>query len=131
MNMADLKRKTVFLKEWNDPAAAPKEEYVETLLDSIFVACPDGANPETFRFYEALDCGCIPLVVKTPKNAAWLDVVCENLQILPVNNWTDAANLMGHLLKNTHLLEGYRNKVLSSWTAWKKRLIEETKNWLV
>lgn len=131
MNMADLKKKAVFLKEWNDPAAAPKEEYVETLLDSIFVPCPDGANPETFRFYEALDCGCIPLVVKTPKNAAWLDVVCENLQILPVDNWTDAANLMAHLLKNTHLLEGYRNKVLSSWMAWKKRLIEETKNWLV
>jgi alpha(1,3/1,4) fucosyltransferase len=118
-------------KGWNDAAALGRGDYISKLLDTVFVPCPDGVNPETFRFYEALECGCIPLLVRTEQNAPWVDWVAENTQILPLKSWADAAELMTHLLKEKTMLESYRNRVLASWMQWRKNLIEETKGWLV
>ena len=120
----------IFYKEWNDASALGRADYISKLLDTVFVPCPDGVNSETFRFYEALECGCIPLLVRTEKNAAWVDWVSENTQILPVKSWEDAAQLMAHLLKNKTMLEAYRTRVLSAWVMWRKTLVEETKEWL-
>ena len=38
--------------------------HLNMLLDSVFVLCPRGNNLETFRFYEALESGAIPIFVK-------------------------------------------------------------------
>jgi GR25 family glycosyltransferase involved in LPS biosynthesis len=119
-----------FYKEWNDASALGRSDYISKLLDTVFVPCPDGVNPETFRFYEALECGCIPLLVRTEKNADWVDWVSENTQVLPVKSWEDAAQLMAHLLKNKTMLEAYRAKVLTAWLRWRKTLVQETKEWL-
>ena len=124
------KHEAQFFDNWNSPNAAPQEKYISTLLGTVFVPCPDGVNPETFRFYEALECGCLPIVVRTEKNVAWVDWVCENLQLLPLSNWSEAAKLMEHLMGNKELLEGYRNKVLSSWIRWREQLRTEMKEWL-
>jgi GR25 family glycosyltransferase involved in LPS biosynthesis len=117
-------------KDWNDASALPKDKYISTLLDTVFVPCPDGVNPETFRFYEALECGCIPLLVRTDANAAWVDWVCENLQLLPLSSWSEAAKLMEHLLTQKPMLEAYRHKVLTAWIGWRLKLQEETKAWI-
>lgn len=45
---------------------------VEQLVNTVFVPCPPGIKPETFRHYEALEAGCIPLIVAS-KNAEYLD----------------------------------------------------------
>ena len=37
--------------------------YVDLTADTVFVPCPAGNNPETFRHYEALELGAIPLIV--------------------------------------------------------------------
>jgi len=115
---------------WNDANALSKNDYIMRLLDTVFVPCPDGVNPETFRFYEALECGCLPLLVKTEANALWVDWVCENLQILPLASWEDARDLVTHLMKEKNMLEAYRNKVLQGWIHWRKTLQEEVKAWL-
>ena len=48
---------------WNDPAALEKEEYKAVMFDSKFVFCPRGFwSVDTFRLYEALECGAIPVV---------------------------------------------------------------------
>ena len=42
------------------------EDYVASLLGSRFALCPPGfANNESFRFYEALACGALPIEVST------------------------------------------------------------------
>ena len=119
-----------FFKSWNDSSALKKEDYITTLLDTVFVPCPDGMNPETFRFYEALECGCIPLIVRTEANAAWVDWVCENIQILPLSSWAEAAKLVEHLMREKHMLEAYRTKILTSWITWRQKLQDEMKEWL-
>ena len=125
------KYESQFFKNWNDSAALKKEDYIATLLDTIFVPCPDGMNPETFRFYEALECGCIPLIVRTPANAVWVDWVCENIQILPLSSWAEAAKLVEHLMREKQMLEAYRGKILMSWINWRQKLQEEMKEWIV
>lgn len=123
----ELPAKTRFLATWKDPDAFSREQYVEMMLDTIFVPCPDGMNPETFRFYEALEFGCIPLLVRTEANAVWVDWVCEHIQLLPLASWEDAAQLVTHLLKEKTMLEAYRNKILVSWMVWKKTLFSDVK----
>ena len=130
LELEGVTQKTHFLSKWKDPNAYTREQYVEAMLDTVFVPCPDGANPETFRFYEALEFGCIPLLVKTEKNTVWVDWICEHLPLLPIASWEDAAQLMAHLLKEKTMLEAYRNKVIIAWMAWKKQLVEEMKDWL-
>ena len=43
------------------------EEYIVKLVDTGFVLCPEGNNPETFRHYEALEVGAVPLFVRPPR----------------------------------------------------------------
>jgi GR25 family glycosyltransferase involved in LPS biosynthesis len=121
--------KTQFFKDWNDSHALDSEAYTSALMDTIFVPCPDGVNPETFRFYEALECGCIPLIVATEENAAWVDFITEHIQILPLKSWEDAAKFVTHLKQNIEMLEVYRVKVLSSWIEWRKELQGDVKAW--
>jgi GR25 family glycosyltransferase involved in LPS biosynthesis len=119
-----------FFHQWNDSNCLKQEEYIGALLNSIFVPCPDGMNPETFRFYEALDCGAVPLLVRTQKNAAWVDWVSEHLGLLPLSSWDEAAKLVEQLLQQKPLLEQYREKVLMAWEAWKKALRGSVGHWL-
>jgi hypothetical protein len=87
-------------------------------------------NPETFRFYEALECGCIPVIVRTEANAAWVDWVTEYVPILSSANWEDARGLMNHLMGQKPMLEAYRAKVLEGWIGWRGRLRKEGVAWL-
>jgi GR25 family glycosyltransferase involved in LPS biosynthesis len=119
-----------FFKDWNDSAALKSADYISTLLDTIFVPCPDGMNPETFRFYEALECGCIPVIVRTEANAAWVDWVTEYVPILSSANWEDARGLMNHLMGQKPMLEAYRKKVLEGWIEWREKLRKEGVEWL-
>jgi GR25 family glycosyltransferase involved in LPS biosynthesis len=121
--------KAQFFKDWNDSQALTCEAYTSALLDTVFVPCPDGVNPETFRFYEALECGCIPLLVTTEANAAWVSWVSKRLSIIPLKSWEDAAKFVTHLLQNREMLEVYRTKVLSSWIEWRKELQDDVKAW--
>jgi len=121
--------KSQFFKDWNDSQALCSEAYTSALLDTVFVPCPDGVNPETFRFYEALECGCIPLLVTSQANADWVSWVSRRLSIIPLKSWEDAAKFVTHLLQNREMLEVYRTKVLSSWIEWRKELQDDVKAW--
>ena len=43
------------------------EEYYNFLADSFFVLCPDGKYTWTYRFFEAILCGAIPIIQNTCK----------------------------------------------------------------
>jgi GR25 family glycosyltransferase involved in LPS biosynthesis len=122
--------KTQFFKDWKDPDALDEKAYISNLLDTVFVPCPDGMNPETFRFYEALECGCVPLLVRTDTNSLWVDWVTEHLQILALQSWEEAAKFIRDLMINKNMLESYRTKLLTSWMAWRTKLKEEVREFL-
>lgn len=41
----------------------PQDEYYAKMARARFVPCPGGAHPDTFRVWEALECGAIPIVL--------------------------------------------------------------------
>ena len=107
---------------WESPEKITRNQYVAILLDSVFVPCPPGNNIETFRLYEALECGCIPLYVKTPGDDAYLEWLQNEIGLLPVSNWQEASILMQHFMREKEIMESYRNTLLLRWKTWKERL---------
>ena len=119
-----------FYEGWNSAAALKGYAYISMLLNTVFVPCPDGVNPETFRFYEALECGCIPLLVRTEANAAWINWVAVKVKIIPMKSWTDARDFVNYIMGNKDHLEGYRNAVLGAWVQWREEVRTQGVNWL-
>jgi GR25 family glycosyltransferase involved in LPS biosynthesis len=119
--------RVVYADSWESPQKIHRKEYLAVLLDSYFVPCPTGNNAETFRIYEALECGCVPLYVKNGENDPLATRLMEEIGVLPSSSWSEAAALAEHLLQNIQLLENYRTVVLNRWLAYKKRVAESIK----
>ena len=128
---AKLLKSCKFFKNWNDPSGLSREEYIYEMTNSIFVPCPDGINPETFRFYEALENGCIPLIVKTEKNADWFKWVSDYIPLIANDNWEDTLRIMMTLLSNPKRLEIYREQILNGWWNWVQDLKKQTQEWFL
>lgn len=59
--------------EWPPPEGTKKEIYqpflykfFDNLLTSKFILCPPSNGIDTYRMYEAMYCGCIPILMKMP-----------------------------------------------------------------
>ena len=64
------------------------EKMSDILSSTEFIPCPNGFfHPETYRIYEALECGCIPIV----ENAYnYYDRLFPNNPFLRVDKWQEA-----------------------------------------
>ena len=119
-----------FYEGWNCAAALKGDAYISMLLNTVFVPCPDGVNPETFRFYEALECGCVPLLVRTEANKAWINWIAEKTKVIPMNSWADARDFVKYIMGNKQQLEGYRAAVLGAWVQWREEVRQAGVKWL-
>jgi hypothetical protein len=103
------------------PPISP-DEYLDLLGNSIFVPCGMGnVNLESFRIYEALECGAIPIVERRP----WLDYFTLLLGPHPlpsVNCWADAPVLMRNLLSEPRRLNQKQAKIRIWWENLQKGL---------
>tara|TARA_B100000315_G_C14471955_1_gene538785 strand:+ start:13 stop:903 length:891 start_codon:yes stop_codon:yes gene_type:complete len=68
------------------------DEMSEALSLTEFMPCPNGfVHPETYRLYEALECGCIPIVEDTYQ---YYDRLFPNNPFIKVNKWLDARPMI-------------------------------------
>ena len=68
------------------------EEMSKILSSTEFLPCPNGfVHPETYRLYEALECGCIPIVEDTYN---YYDRLFPNNPFIKVNKWSDAKPII-------------------------------------
>ena len=116
-----------FYNEWRHPKQLQEDEYISLMLNSKFVPCPRGHNAETYRFYEALECGSIPLFITA--DAPNTDIL-QSMPFLKLETWEHAAALMYHFQKNPEQMEQYRNLILHSWANYKGQLKEKIRQWL-
>jgi hypothetical protein len=116
-----------FYNKWLDSSNLQNLSYVGQLLNSIFVPCPTGMNPETFRFYEAIEHGAIPIYVRTPGDEKYVAMLQSFLPILNLPSWEHATIIMHNLNNDKNMLDMYRNQLLSQWTAYKNKLKEQVK----
>ena len=116
-----------FYKDWLDAKQLKEVEYVGILLNSIFVPCPRGQHPETFRVYEALEHGAIPIIVREEGDDKWYEMMQSRLPMINMTSWIQAYAIMKHLLENRDSLDKYRIALLSKWSEWKHELKGDVK----
>jgi hypothetical protein len=59
---------------FNDPKGMSTNEYANLLSQTVFALCPRGNfSVDTFRFYEALEAGAIPIVEDRGSSEVWRD----------------------------------------------------------
>tara|TARA_B100000029_G_scaffold393441_1_gene390778 strand:- start:37 stop:903 length:867 start_codon:yes stop_codon:yes gene_type:complete len=89
------------------------EKMSEVLSSTIFMPCPNGfVHPETYRVYEALECGCIPIVENTYR---YYDRLFPKNPFIKVEKWADAKLIV---MKWTD--EQIKNKQEECKSWWKK-----------
>ena len=109
-----------WFEQWNDPAMLSEDAYLSMLLNSKFVPIPAGNNHETYRFYEALECGCIPMYIRQPGDEMLVDKHFKAyLPLLDLPSWEHATALMFQLSNNPEVMEQYRNGILDGYRRWK------------
>jgi len=68
------------------------DEMSNVLSSTEFMPCPNGFfHPETYRLYEALQCGCIPIVEDAYK---YYDRLFPNNPFIKIEKWADAKNII-------------------------------------
>jgi hypothetical protein len=109
--------------------ALTTEAYRALLDDTVVVPCPGGwSNLETFRVYEALEAGCIPIVEKRP-GFDYFTALLGTHPIPTVTHWMEGAALVRRLqAENT--LEDLRKTCAAWWAAYKPALAAQVRGFV-
>ena len=90
------------------------------LSSTEFIPSPNGfVHPETYRVYEALECGCIPIVENAYK---YYDRLFPNNPLLKVDKWIEAK----HVIKEwgNKQIKQKREECKTWWNQYKNQLQE-------
>ena len=103
------------------------DEMNEVLSSTEFIPCPNGFfHPETYRLYEALECGSIPIVEDTYK---YYDRLFPSNPFIKINKWMDAKPIIKGWDKDQ-----IKKKIVECSTWWNKeknRIQELIKNKII
>jgi hypothetical protein len=115
-----------FFPDWNDPGQLAKDQYLELLQNTIFVACPEGNNVETYRLYEALECRCIPVFTKLP-------AILEDsgIPFIKKESWNEIAEMIKYFMENPNIMADYHKSIMVAWSNYKNRLKLSLEKWLL
>jgi hypothetical protein len=98
----------------------PPSQYHALLEDTVFAPCPMGnAVLETWRFYESLEAGCIPIIEARP----WMhyhERLLGSHPIPAVYSWSQAASLIKTLSKDFGELRAMQRSIASWWAQCKE-----------
>jgi alpha(1,3/1,4) fucosyltransferase len=119
--------KCILQKTWNSSEKCEEDEVVDSLVRSLCVPCPRGVNVETFRLYEALEAGCVPIVVEETGSAEYLAYLKRFLPIATSPDWPTAARVVHGLSKQLDLYKEYRKSLMTGWASMKQWASSEAK----
>lgn len=122
VNREDVKGRVV-LSDGFTQGITP-QEYFYDMAATKTVPCPSGVqSPDSFRVYEALESGAIPVVddfstVLVHEPGYWQKVFNE--QGVPFKMFNDYANLEGYICDALRDGLAYRNRVFAWWLKYKR-----------
>ena len=100
------------------------EEMSEVLSSTQFLPCPNGFfHPETYRLYEALQCGCIPIVEDAYN---YYDRLFPNNPFIKIGKWSEAKPLMNGWEENQ--IKKKQEDCINWWGNYKSDLQNFIKN---
>lgn len=103
------------------------KEYVEMLQESVYALCPSGQDSmDSFRLYEALEAGCIPVTLDNSKQFSlhpsyWHGVFRNEIDIPFIydKTWENCLNKVKNLpINNIELLQ---NRNITLWNKFKTK----------
>lgn len=102
-----------------DPPMGP-DSYVRALSQSAFTLCPMGKNEETFRLWEALEVGSMPIIKNTSQ---WAQLGNHPLPV--INTWEDIRSLLDSFAANPVAVDELQTNVVAWYKAFKSSHIDE------
>lgn len=112
--------------------ALTTQSYAEMMNDAIFALCPPGQDSmDSFRVYEALEAGCIPVTLsRTEKmqiypsywHAIAQSAEIKNIPFIVADTWDECANITEKMLSDKTFTETQKNcqyfwkKIKQKWT---------------
>ncbi len=100
-------------------------EYKEIIRSSVFVPCPMGnVMLETWRLYEALEAGAIPLTSRRLL-MPYHDRIMPGHPIPTFATWRAARDFAERLLADTTALDALQQRIGAWWRSYKKKLQAE------
>ena len=94
------------------------EEMSEVLSSTNFIPCPNGFfHPETYRLYESLECGCIPIVEDSYQ---YYDRLFPKNPFIKVNKWIDAKLIIKDL--DEKKIKSKQNDCIMWWDREKEKI---------
>ena len=102
-----------------DPPMGP-ESYVSALSGSAFTLCPKGKNEETFRLWEALEVGSVPII----KNSShWAPLGVHPLPV--ISTWEEIRTLLDTFAADPPAVNELQTNVVAWYRSFKKRNMDE------
>jgi hypothetical protein len=99
-----------------------KSAYREMLSNSIFCPCPMGnVVLETYRTYEALEMGCIPIVEHRP----FMDYYARLMPGHPMPSfasWRSASDFVREIMRDIHAVSQLQQEISAWWVNYKSLL---------
>lgn len=91
------------------------EEYMVYMCRAKVVPCPGGPlSPDSFRLYEALEAGCIPI----PENKVFWTMLFGDVPFPIVDDWSELPELIKHYKDRPDV----NNKCQAWWQTYKRML---------
>ena len=95
-------------------------EMNDVLSSTEFIPCPNGFfHPETYRVYEALQCGCIPIVEDAYK---YYDRLFPDNPFIKVDRWIEARPAIGEWEDGQ--IKQKQKECITWWVQYKNQLQE-------
>ena len=109
--------------DWNHPSGTKEDEYLDTLRNSEFCPILRGNNMETFRLYEALEAGTLPLFGPSI-SSDFMEWVQRHIDISAMYDWTfiKSMNL------SVKAKEKARLELVRQWAIWKINIQKACRN---
>jgi len=107
-------------KEFASKNSLQASEYYDILNNTKFLPIPHGYyHPETYRLYEALESGCIPIIENPHK---FFDQFYPNNPLLKIQLWKESPIIINSYLEDEVKINELSSKIINWWDEYKKNL---------
>ena len=96
---------------FTDSVGADPEVYSRKLMDARLALVPRGTTPDTFRLWEALRYGVVPIVDASPGRTYFYD----GAPLVTVRRWRELERVVPGLLNDPERLEALHQRCLDWW----------------
>ena len=115
---------------YGKPTLSFKPEYQEVLTDSAFAPAPMGnVTLETFRMYEALELGSIPLI-ETRRAYPYFEHLLGSHPLPSFHRWSDATAFVERYARDPAALDGLQQSCLAWWVDFKVGLSRRVREFI-